>query len=268
MLTTYFKAELKEQGFVDMDIQYSLSYCQGDGVAFSGNLLNRVSLNKLLPRLIGELATTNELEQMAATLMDYRRYEVLCIERNDHRYSHEYTMFLSNSVEFSGLIDDMDDQAGAGVTPEVLARWDSLWMTFVTRLSADIVRVSKQLRDHGYAIIENSSREDNVIREFRTRDWVVQFRETPVDLCDFRDWTPEEIKALVDGNSRLVNLLAVVKTEDGTQLAGEAISGVGYLTTDKTYGGMFRPLCSQAIKEARQYAGRLLRSLTPISTAA
>jgi len=44
----YCSERAKEVGFYDINVQYSLSYCQGDGLSFSG----KIDLQKLIPEIV------------------------------------------------------------------------------------------------------------------------------------------------------------------------------------------------------------------------
>ena len=277
MINTHFKNSLTSLGYLDMELAYSLGYCQGDGMAWYGEL-SRESLAILIPRLLGELTSDNEVEKMLGVLRDYRRYEKIEITRNCHRYCHENTMTLDSTVEFRGLIDEDDEQAmsAADVTPELLARWDELWELFISKLQQDMRAVSLKLRDEGYALIEAMSRENESVWKFATENFTVELHEQVIDFSDLAvefAWLEEDvqsstIQAMLRGEQRCVNLKLEVKSSSQDWPMGSATAFCQFVEpNDRTYGGIRRQLAQEAIAEARQGISEIMSAFNSIKAA-
>lgn len=272
MIKTNIENTLTALGYLDMEVAYSLGYCQGDGVAWYGEL-SRESLAILLPRLLGELTSTNEVAKILGVLRDYRRYEKIEITRNCHRYCHENTMTLNSSVEFRGLIDEDDEHAmsAAEVTPELLAHWDELWEVFIPKLQRDMRATSLKLRDEGYAILESTSREKVSVWKFATANFTVEFYELPVEGGDFEwldaDVQSSTIQAMIRGEQRYVNLKAEVFSCHDWPVATSIGCGFIVEKNDRTYAGARRLLVQEAIDEARQGIHELMNAFTTIKAA-
>lgn len=132
-ITESFTDELSELGYTDVEVNWSLSHCQGDGVAFYGTLYTQ-ELLKIAKRLLSE--------------RDYNRLEVIgecedvSVEINRSgwgNYHHWNTM----SVE---LVDAhcWEDY------PKVLELLEKL----VEEIEKDVVTISKRLEEQGYAEID------------------------------------------------------------------------------------------------------------------
>lgn len=260
MLSTHFENQLSKLGYINMQISYSLGYCQGDGMAWYGEV-DQECLLTLMPRLIGELVTCEEITKMLQVLNDYRRYEKLNIYRNDHHYCHEHTMSLDDSVSFSGLIDPEDADAlnSAGVTAEQLVQWDEIWQKFIIRLRRDMRKQSIQLRDDGYKLIEATSRETKLVRVYSTKNFTVQIKEVETDLNDVAAWFDDDlalglIDDMLNGKTKYAVLKAeVIENQHNTIISSALIDGVFVPEGSKHYGGYQRSLLKDAIAEARSY---------------
>lgn len=123
-----FKAALEERGLPGMKIYFSLGYCQGDGMCFSG----RVDLAAYLE--------TNNLKTEYAGLFDgdgEALFEVN-IEKSNSHYSHWNAMSVSWGP--SGL--EYDDKA------------ETLADEFVKHLDEYVKEISRKLEREGYEMIE------------------------------------------------------------------------------------------------------------------
>ena len=260
MLNTHFENQLEKLGYIDMQIAYSLSHCQGDGMAWYGEV-SQECLSILMPRLVGDLVTAEEIAKMLKVLNDYRRYEKLSINRNDHRYCHENTMSIDDTVCFSGLIEPEDTVAlnGAGVTPDILAHWDEIWSKFIVTLRRDMRKLSRQLRDYGYKLIECASREDKVVRVYTTQNFTVRFKEKETDLDAITEWFDDDlalalIEDMLNGKTKYVVLKAeVIENLHNTVISSELIDGIFVPEGSKHYGGYQRSLLKDAVASARSY---------------
>lgn len=142
-LTAHFNERLTQEGIVltpqkeRVDIQWSLSNCQGDGVAFYGQIAD-------VPALIKALTKQGSLDRSEAAKLRslHKKYGVVVtIGRNSfgHHYSHHNTMTVEADCE-------PHDQG----TPALLTK--------LTLATLEHVRsVSRKLEREGYQIIEEAT---------------------------------------------------------------------------------------------------------------
>jgi hypothetical protein len=276
MIFTHIQNTISELGYIDMEVAYSLGYCQGDGVAWYGTL-DHECLMVLLPRLLADRITSNEASLMLNVLRDYRHYEVIKIYRNDHRYAHENTMSIENTIDFESLIEDDDDaMRDAGVNKDILARWESLWQRFILALGRDMRKHSIQLRNDGYAIIESTSREESLAWSYTTPGFLVELKELPIDFfdmtADVMDFEESALKdmtqSLIKGEGRYVNLKATVSERAHNTVVGtDIITGVFVDGDDCSYAGMRYEVIRSAIAEARSYVAGVLKAYRSLKAA-
>lgn len=134
-ITELMSERLKELGYGDCkDIQWSLGYCQGDGVAFYGKLSSD-SLKNLSEKLV----TPRSNLDMVYGAIDRGELEVF-IEKTlmSHRYSHYGTM----DVVYMAYEDVMSEACKTAVED------------FVSEIEKDIKMVCGELEKLGYSEIE------------------------------------------------------------------------------------------------------------------
>ena len=92
LMVEMFKEYLEDKGYYNMSPEYSLSYSQGDGVRFLGDMDLR-ELDCLLRRLLDE----NQYDMLIESGIDIE----LSIKSNSYRYFHEQTMsfYLTSDVD-------------------------------------------------------------------------------------------------------------------------------------------------------------------------
>ncbi|EOY7321033.1 NgrC [Vibrio parahaemolyticus] len=279
MIKTHFNNQLKKLGYPEgLTIEYSLSYCQGDGMSFYGNLdeddLEKLMLRIYDPNTAGEnavLRVKNLLVRKEALSMleILREADIGCcrmsIERNSHghRYSHYNCMDLCHEVDFESFSEEHFEAIRAAglvtgeVTDEHITRWQSIWNDFVSRLEHDIKSTSQQLEAEGYALVEGTPYEEVVSWEFNTADYTVQLKEHPEHDFDIGCWDEElalqTIQDIVDGKQRYLRLEAkILDRETEEELASESIGGLVIDVNDRSYGSYRRELVSNAIAEVRK----------------
>lgn len=130
-----FEERLKEYGYPTSDIEFRLSYSQGDGVAFYG-VFNPV---KVLQRL----GFDNEAENLSGSTWVIRRNQF------GNYYSHYNTMTLS--------IEDEED---------------SQFVKIEEAVRQDIVNVSKELEKLGYSMIEDSDSDDSIVEYINANEYL------------------------------------------------------------------------------------------------
>ena len=127
-LTDIFQDELMALGYPVLDINWRLSHCQGDGVAFYGHL-DSSQLHILRNRLMPELPDS-EIELLEMN-----------IEQTSSYYHHYNTMGLSYT--YYGDMCEVVEQ-------------------FVKNINDDIVDVSKRLEREGYGMLEYNESEEAI----------------------------------------------------------------------------------------------------------
>ena len=141
-LTNDFASILEEKGFPIDDIEWRLSYNQGDGVAFYGEVDNDKLINRLTDgNLKKKLSELNEEFTMVFT-----------ITRN--QFSNHYSHYNTMDIEYYGdpQIDE-DDTA------------DEVIDKFMELIIDDVKETSKELESVGYSYIEGVESEES-LREF------------------------------------------------------------------------------------------------------
>ena len=137
-----FKDHLNFNGYYNMMPEYSLSYSQGDGVRFVGEM-DLADMSDLLYRLLGE----NQYDMLMEADIDIE----LSIMRNSHRYFHEQTMSFF-------LTSDVDDKYEDGKN-EVL---NYILDEFSKALIKDARNTSLELKKMGYEYMEYCLSYENV----------------------------------------------------------------------------------------------------------
>lgn len=136
-LTEDFECTLKEEGFMEPELQWSLSHCQGDGVAFSARLDLQVYMTK------HNLTGWGPMHEFVAIYVH---------DRGTH-YHHENTM----TVELVNECDYDDDEA----------EW---WchkheQALLEHVKARVRDLSFELRERGYAELEFRNSDEYIDEE-------------------------------------------------------------------------------------------------------
>lgn len=271
VLHTYFKHALVKAGFPDgLNIEYSLSYCQGDGVAFYGwldtdDLINL--FNVLNPK-------QKRKQKMFANLLNHIEswefsYDLnVEIVRNQfgHCYSHWNTMELSaKTSEWLTFFEDCEARKDWYFPATKVGKYKMLWDGFIEGLEQHIKDTSREMEAVGYRIIEASPYGTETVFKFNTENYTVtlnrkhsEFYTVPADwifgdVCDF-ETTIEEI---LQGKLCYADFEATVTDkESGIQLGDSEITAVSYSPTDRSLSGYRQELIGNAIASARSNAAR------------
>lgn len=150
MLTEDFKMQLAERGFPEVEVFWSLGYCQGDGVAFYGSVYP---------------TDLKEKDQRAKRFIEALEQAGDCLSigisgENGH-YHHWNSMTVE--VEFEG---ETDEQIPARLK---IAR-PVLREDFQSYLEEKIKEISRELEKSGYAEIGYRTSEEAVRAELPERD--------------------------------------------------------------------------------------------------
>lgn len=282
MINDHFKHRLIGLGYPEnLEIRFSLGYCQGDGMAFYGEIDNE-SVGRLMKRLLNPSREGINSVTRVKNLMDYKHidemlrfteeFNVISLEigKNDFasHYSHFNTMSLyDQSSPIDQFFDeeekeDLEKLTGiTGLGADKLAIWSSMWLRFCQELKEDIVKTSKTLEQEGYKLIEAVSSEEVVVWEFYTQNYIARLSEIPSELSDL-GWDDEVIhdtaQRMIDGEERVTGLKAeILDRETETVLGKDTLYGIAYAVGDKTYGGFRFELVVEAVDDARGFINRL-----------
>ncbi len=181
-LTEYLQQHLTEASFpIDkLDLEYSLSYCQGDGVAFYGNL-NANDCLTLYKTIYGIPKTAKEkrhcvmFEKLMSSFLNYDiNGDVINIWGNQfsHRYSHYNTMDIFEDNDLDAFWNGV--YLGVGLEHPDHTYFDqnyysscyefhlnkrkhyqSLWNEFIKDLQEYVVTTSHNLEKIGYKFLED-----------------------------------------------------------------------------------------------------------------
>ena len=285
MIKQHFQNELVKCGYPDdLTIEYSLGYCQGDGVAFYGCLgidNAQVLMKRLLSTTKGQvdavsrvknLIAQKDIDNMFLVLREYAELQFceLDINRNSygHHYSHWNTMRIDSNVDFTGIFPDDDTMLGTGIEgidQAMLERWQGIWERFVLELSGDVKQLSKKPESDGYALIEASPHEEKVVWERTTQNYLVRVTELPERDFDMNHWDDDirdqTISSILEGKEQVLGLrVEVLSRENEIVLGEESLHGLTVASDDKVYAGYRRELLRGAIQQTRDFFSRHLKA--------
>ncbi|WP_065232419.1 hypothetical protein [Gallibacterium anatis] len=166
-LTNYFQKRLIEFGFpMDLNIEYSLSHCQGDGVAFYGDIRYEDFLNLFKHIYPNEQRKYQMFKRLISAIFGWEAlfYDTISIVGNSFswRYSHWNTMKLDAPCADDLLFFcDKNLQTEWYFPKQYVSRYKALWNDFIYDLQVYIQDVSRQLETEGYRIIESTSDQDD-----------------------------------------------------------------------------------------------------------
>jgi hypothetical protein len=170
-LTEDFKEQLAERGFENVEVYWSLGYCQGDGVAFYGRVWSQDLKDK---------------DEQAKTLIERleRAGDDIAIEitgANNH-YHHWNSMTVE--IEFNSELDDDDLPARLKIARPV---WRG---DFEEYLSEKVKEISRELEKYGYAEIENRTSEETIKQDLAEREHLyAKDGECVMDEFEFFEWS-------------------------------------------------------------------------------
>ncbi|HHW7566915.1 TPA: hypothetical protein ACU21S_000193 [Mannheimia haemolytica] len=270
VLNTYFKHALVKAGFPDtLDMEYSLSHCQGDGVAFYG----RLGTDDLI-QLFNHLNPQKRKQKMFANLLthieSWETHDDIGFEiirnRFGYRYSHWNTMELyAKTADQLVFFNDSDARRNWYFPTSKVYKYKGLWDEFIQDLEQYIKGTSRELETNGYQIIDASPYQTETVFKFNTENYLVELKRKPSefysepvdwvfgDECDFKT----SIEELLQGKVYYADFEAIVTDkESGIQLGFDSISGLSCSPNDRTFSGYRQELIGNAIASARSNAAR------------
>lgn len=159
MITDIFKEQLEELGYPAEDIGWSLSHCQGDGVAFYG-LIDYQMMDILVKRFYENKQLTDEEYSLYNEVTEEDFTITANIVRNSfgHHYSHWNTMQVEIEnddidlfvMDFYGLDYNDDEEEYNRRYNEII----KLIETIESLISSEIKEVSRKFEKEGYEEID------------------------------------------------------------------------------------------------------------------
>ncbi len=146
VLTEDFKMQLAERGFPNVEVFWSLGYCQGDGVAFYGS----VHPNDLKEK-------DRDAKKFIETLERAGDFLSIGISGENNHYHHWNSMTVE--VEFECESDDEEIPARLKIARPILRE------DFEAYIAEKVKEISRELEKSGYAEIEYRQSEEVVHAE-------------------------------------------------------------------------------------------------------
>lgn len=283
LLTYHFKNELTKLGYPDLTVEYSLGYCQGDGVDFFGNL--RVcDVADIMKRLFDASRTQGSAVHRVKNLLAQKdignMLSVLSDSGYDWDVSIDRNMKIDSTVTFRSIdpaddeflgdaAKDLDEMLRAGWR-ETTERWQEIWERFLDELKEEVQTLSRQLKSDGYRLLEATPYEETVVWERNTRTYLVRVTELPVGevhFCDLWDKGVRDdiIRGLLNGDERILGLrVEVLCRENGAVLGSHSLHELVIARDDRSYAHYRRDLLKDAVRQARELAAtfRLRKAVT------
>ena len=170
-LTEDFKTQLAELGFEETEVYWSLGYCQGDGVAFYGDVYPESLKEKdcQARALITALEATGDELYIEIT------------GANSH-YHHWNSMTVE--IEFENETDDEDLPARLKIARPALRE------NFEEYLGEKVKEISRELEKSGYGEIEYRTDEDTIRQDLQEREHLYEKDGTrAMTEFDYYDWS-------------------------------------------------------------------------------
>jgi len=234
MILHYFAAILSQAGYPATNILHSIGPNQGDGMAFFG-------------------------------VIEARRVETIISSSDCPCLHREVKMLLKKGVEFSikrwGAYDDWSSMI-------VSFACNGCTLTPSERSTAEIVRgllqedaraLSLTLEQQGRAIVKGTPDQPDVVREFRTREFLVRVIEVPdrhYNPLSFNLDALEVVEKIVSGEYRYFGVVVEIRAlSTGALLGNDAIWGIVEGKDEPArksgYYGNLKFMVSAAVREAR-----------------
>ncbi len=177
-LTEDFKTQLAEYGFSELEVYWSLSCCQGDGVAFYGRVYpeSLKEKDRQAKRLIDALHTAGDELYIEIT------------GANSH-YHHSNSMTIE--IEFENEIDDEEQPARLKIARPAMRE------NLEKHLTERVKEISRELEKSGYAEIEYRTGETAIREELREREHLYEKDGTrAMAEFEFYEWAKSNSAAV------------------------------------------------------------------------
>jgi hypothetical protein len=171
MITEHFEEVLKEKHLPNEDIEWSLAYCQGDGVAFYGTVYNDDI----------KIIAKNFLNDEDYKLLEAIHNEDFTVEAKIYRNSYGYRYSHWNTMEVEMNHDDIDNMIyylhdiekdyDSEEYTEAYNKINNLINSIEEYLSSYIKDVSRELERDGYAEIEYLQSDESIEETIKCNDY-------------------------------------------------------------------------------------------------
>ena len=152
-----FSQILEQKGYPTNDIRYSLSYCQGDGVAFYGD----IDLENFIEKRYSELE--ENLSKHDLRRIRYIAKQGLTIDIRKSSYFHNCDHYNTMIVEVVECVENyMYEYAKQSDIEEMISSVYELEKF----ISDDVKLLSRELESIGYDIIETYTSDDYIVEGF------------------------------------------------------------------------------------------------------
>ncbi len=234
----YFKWRLNLLGYPSEDVQYRLSWCQGDGMAFYGRIEEEYLIDFAWRFLRGRE------RQMAISAIEEKGWSI-SIDCCDHHYSHFNTMVVE--ADCGDALSETEETA---------------FNALFDCIRDDVVYVSKTLEKEGYAIVEAYVNEEGkVLRKWCTPALTVRcklVRDPFEEEADFyigekNVYAMKFMRDVIAGQYKLGGLVVEIVDNGTDEVIGEHTCGGISITWPANKGtrALFREVAAQAFYEAR-----------------
>lgn len=242
IVTNWFKYRLAKLGYPNDEVHWSLGYCQGDGMAFSGYVNLKVAGSRLCP-------------DIPANVWEFMEQSVK-IETSG-RYCHYNSMDLSMN---SSDVIDMEPFEFGGVAKRVAMH------RLLEVLEDDVKATSQLLEAEGYQLIEGTPFEDEVMMERKTASFrvvVTKFRDEHFDPHEYHDpndlqYYDEDVQSILEGKTEYFGIKVEIfdttdeDDDEGCLVAEHSLWGISADAGHRYASGMVREVVSEAVAEARK----------------
>ncbi len=152
----FAKDYIEEKGFEDIEIQYSLSYSQGDGFSFEGTSSNNV---KFLRENFGEkfviLATSYYVDDL-----------VISVNRSSHQSVHSNSVYFDISINY--ISDDGSDYTAYD---KEISKLSELVSELEDKGAYFLEDICKKLEKDGYSEIEQMTSEETIKENIEVNEY-------------------------------------------------------------------------------------------------
>ena len=163
-ITEDFQERLAELGYPTDDVNWSLSYCQGDGVAFYGDIDVPKVAQRLLKGDVLELFNRMVEENLTISMSLYRN-------SFGHHYSHWNTMEVEIDGDDDGtMMEYLYPELEEG-TDEYIEKANAVQNVFdvlLESVDSDVKDVSSELERSGYEQIDYYQSDEAITEEIRS----------------------------------------------------------------------------------------------------
>lgn len=286
MYNKFIKTALNSHGYTDFEVGYSISYCQGDGIAWWGTL-GSSDLKAIANRLYSTLNIFNLQDRM-------KNKKKLCLINNvldfayhfgsgqvtithSGRHFHEHSMSVNweddfesiypdGTIQLDGSADNDDtikDVLGFSVSYEDMHSYQWAWDELMDDIKQDIHDLSVSLYRDASTINESSYQyvelrdDEAVIYERNTDKYKVQIRmcvdsDVLENLSDF-DHSHLLVESFLSGESVWGELRAEIIDKDTCELVAVCYGGSDTFDKDKDIPkSIIRQLVSDAVSIYRE----------------